>query len=815
MRHALLRAILLFALTAAAAAAPPVEPHHALVKVHLDSPGQIRELFKLHLDVVAGETPLEPWVIARPRDFAVLDQTGLRWEIVQADLERFYADRARREGHLDDMGGYKTYSEITAELDSMHARYPLLTTAKYSVGTTGEGRQLWCLKISDNPEVDEEEPELFYNSLIHAREPAAMEAVIYFMNHLLNQYAGNPAIADLVNSREFFFIPCMNPDGYEYNRVTAPSGGGLWRKNRRNNGDGSYGVDLNRNWGYIWGIDDEGSSPIPSDEDYRGTAAFSEPETAALRDFINSRHFVGSLDYHTYSNLVLFPWGTDYIGGNGLCLDDPEFRLIADSMSTAISRINGASYRMGPPWELLYNTNGGSFDWEYGDTLLHRKMYSLSTEIGNSDDGFWPLPSRILPLSLENLAANLFFARYAGTLHTGTPQITTTPGQLEVFLLPGEQASRQLLVGNTGTRDLHYAVAFSNGSVLTDTGGPDSFGYRWQDSHDTCGPSFQWLAISNLGTPITFSAAGGDSVRGPFSLGFSFPFYGQIYDRIWISANGWISFTDSIYSSAFNRFMPSASAPAASVCGWWDDLKPQLTGSNVRFWTNGVDSAAAHYGNVRAGTAPNQGTYNFQILLTIHGDIKVFYGSMGTIRLSSATIAIQDHTRTRGLTILSNETGVGSNEARRFSLGPRWVAVTPAFGVVPPGQSDTLTVLFDVSVLCGDPSTTALILRNNDIANPAASVSLTANVATLEAPMGLAAVVMPEGRRLRWHSSPGAAAYVVERAAQWSGLFTTLATTTDTVFTDTSAFDEDGPLYYQVRASVPAFRSSQGIRTAR
>ena len=815
MRRTLLGVALWLALTAAAAAAPPAEPHHALVKVRLDSPSQIRELFKRHLDVVPGQTPLEPCVVALPRDLTVLDQMGMHWEMVHADLERFYADRARAEGHLDDMGGYKTYSEIAAALDSMHAHYPSLTTAKFSVGTTGEGRQLWCLKISDNPDTDEDEPELFYNALIHAREPAAMEAVIYFMNYLLSRYATDPAVADLVNTREFFFIPCMNPDGYEYNRLTDPSGGGPWRKNRRNTGDGSYGVDLNRNWGNTWGLDDEGSSPVPSDETYRGTAAFSELETAALRDFINSRHFVGSLDYHTYSNLVLFPWGTDYFGGNGRCVDDPEFRLIADSMSTAISRVSGASYEMGTPWELLYNTNGGSFDWEYGDTLLHSKMYSLTTETGNSDDGFWPLPSRILPLCTENLAANLFFARYVGTLRQGVPHITTAPGQVELSLFPGEQASRQILVGNAGTRDLHYALAFSSGSVLTDTGGPDSFGYRWQDSHDACGPSFQWLPISNLGTPLTFGATAGDSVRGPFSLGFNFPFYGQSYNRIWISANGWISFTDSVYTDPFNRYLPSATGPAASICAWWDNLNPQLTGTNVRFWSNGVDSAAAHYGNVRAGTGPNQGTYNFQILLTARGDVQIFYGSMGTIRLNSATIAMQDHTRTRGLTILSNEVGVGSNEARRFALGPRWASAAPAEGVVPPGQSDTLTVLFDGSVLCGDPSTTALILRNNDVTNPAAGVPLTATVTTLVPPVGLMAAPLPTCLWLRWHSVPQAASYRVERAAQWNGPFATLATTADTVLLDTSAYSQDGPLYYQVRSVAPAYRSSPDLRTIR
>jgi hypothetical protein len=343
--------------------------------------------------------------------------------------------------------------------------------------------------------------------------------------------------------------------------------------------------------------------------------------------------------------------------------------------------------------------------------------------------------------------------------------------------------------------------------VVTDTGGPDAYGYRWQDSHGACGPVFQWLPISSLGTPLTFGAGSGDSVRGPFFLGFNFPFYGQIYDRIWISANGWISFTDSVFSDTLNDRLPTASAPAASICGWWDDLKPQLSGTNLRFWSNGLDSAAAHYENVRAGSGGNQGTYNFQILLTARGDIQIFYGSMGTIRLNSATIGIQDHTRTRGLTILSDEVGVGSNEARRFALGPRSVSVNPVTGVVSPGQFDTLTVLFDGAALCGNPSTTALILRSNDVTNSVAAVPLRSTITTLVPPVGLTMAPLPNCLWLRWPSVSQAASYRVERAAQWNGPFTTLAVTADTVLLDTSAYSQDGPLYYQVRSVSPTFHT--------
>src|SRR5207248_1728560 len=85
----------------------------------------------------------------------------------------------------------------------------------------------------------------------------------------------------------------------------------LWRKNRRNNLDGNYGVDLNRNWGYQWG--GLGSSSSTSSDIYRGTGAFSEPETQALRDFITARpNTVLSFDLHSYSQIILEPWAYDF-----------------------------------------------------------------------------------------------------------------------------------------------------------------------------------------------------------------------------------------------------------------------------------------------------------------------------------------------------------------------------------------------------------------------------------------------------------------------------------------------------------------------
>ena len=177
-----------------------------------------------------------------------------------------------------------TFDEVLIELDSMRLLYPSLISAKQSIGTSIEGKDIWIVRISDNPDVDEQEPEVLYTALHHAREPQSMMTLMYFMYYLLENYGTDPEATFLVENRELYFVPVLNVDGYLYNQQTNPNGGGFWRKNRHNNGDGSFGVDLNRNYGYQWGYDNTGSSPNPSNNTYRGTAPFSEPETQAIRD---------------------------------------------------------------------------------------------------------------------------------------------------------------------------------------------------------------------------------------------------------------------------------------------------------------------------------------------------------------------------------------------------------------------------------------------------------------------------------------------------------------------------------------------------
>ncbi|MDH4035628.1 MAG: M14 family zinc carboxypeptidase, partial [candidate division Zixibacteria bacterium] len=208
---------------------------------------------------------------------------------------------------------------------------------------------------------------------------------------------------ELIDTREMWFVMCVNPDGYYHNEVIAPGGGGMWRKNRRLNADSTYGVDLNRNYGYAWGYDDQGSSPVGSSETYRGTGPFSELETQALRDFVISREFVISLQYHAHGNLLLWSWSYNL---GEFTPDEPVFRAIFDS-ARAWNGYTGGS-------DALYTVNGGANDWNYGEQTLKNKNFSYTVEVGTQEDYFWPSVDRIPDLVNENYRPNKFYARAAG-----------------------------------------------------------------------------------------------------------------------------------------------------------------------------------------------------------------------------------------------------------------------------------------------------------------------------------------------------------------------------------------------------------------
>ncbi|MBN2185647.1 MAG: immune inhibitor A [Candidatus Krumholzibacteriota bacterium] len=303
-----------------------------------------------------------------------------------------------------NLGDYHTYEEMIDELEDLSLLYPALTSLD-TLGTSIEGRYLLSIKISDNAGIDEDEPEVFIMGCNHARELMTVEISLHTARHLLENYGLDPEVTDLVDSREIWIAPMINPDGHVYVEENHKEPWyNWWRKNRRDNGDGTFGVDLNRNYGYMWGIDNVGSSPVTSNDLYRGTAPFSEPETQAVSDFCAGRNFVLSVSYHSYGELILFPWGYTY----DLCDHHELFSALGDSMNSGLGYLVTAGSG-------LYITNGSSDDWCYGETTAKNRIFGFTPEVNRYEEGgFCPPEELILPTCEKLLDLNLTLFRLAG-----------------------------------------------------------------------------------------------------------------------------------------------------------------------------------------------------------------------------------------------------------------------------------------------------------------------------------------------------------------------------------------------------------------
>jgi len=398
---------LLVAAVPIALAQEPAAPVVDLVLVRLAAPSELVRLLRSATDV-DDHVPITPdgrvRVYADDAEQARLRGLGFELAVLTEDLSAFYAERAANAfagGAVGSMGGFRTLAEIGQEMDRLANDFPGLVSLKWSLGSSHEGRPIWAMRLSDNPNVDEPaEPVMWLDGLHHAREPMSGESVLQFADWLCVNQASDPDARRALNTRSILIVPCANPDGYEYNRQTNPNGGGMWRKNRRNNGGGSFGVDLNRNYSYEWGPQWPGSSGNPDSETYRGPAPFSEPETQALRDGFEQRVAKMAISAHTYSDLWLYSWGYD-------TPDPPDIALFQHygEMATAA---NGWPH--GPASQILYIANGVSIDWHYG---VHGAL-AVTPEIGGNGDGFWPSPDRIGDL-FEDVRPGYFqAARFSG-----------------------------------------------------------------------------------------------------------------------------------------------------------------------------------------------------------------------------------------------------------------------------------------------------------------------------------------------------------------------------------------------------------------
>jgi hypothetical protein len=340
---------------------------------------------------------------------------------------------------------YHDYGEMVAELQQVQFDHPALFSL-FSIGTSYEGRTVWAGKVSDNVAVDKDEPEVLLTHHQHAREHLTVEMALYTLHMLIDGYGVDPEITSLVNSREIWIVFDMNPDGGEYDIATGTYAS--WRKNRQPNaGSSAIGTDLNRNWDYKWGCCG-GSSGTPSSETYRGAAPFSAPETAVVRDFVNSRVIGGkqqitaAIDFHTYGELVMWPYGytlTDVPAD--MTQDDHDVFV---TLGQAMAATNGYTPQQASD---LYISDGGIKDYLYG---AHR-IFSLSFEmypVTSAQGGFYP-PDEVIPAQTSrNRAAILYLleqaacpyavigkqVQYCETPPAAPAGLSATPGNAQISL---------------------------------------------------------------------------------------------------------------------------------------------------------------------------------------------------------------------------------------------------------------------------------------------------------------------------------------------------------------------------------------------
>ena len=410
-------------------------------------------LFFDHAEVIAGEY-IETWL--SESEIKMLNKSGIPYQITIDDWMRYYNNLPKMtaqeisdaiQNSIDEynvshsiygsMGGYLIFSEVVNKLDSMRIEYPNLISEKFSIGNSVENRAMWTVRVSNSPNAPTGRPEVWFHSLIHAREPMSMEQSLYFMYWLMENYNIDPIATYILRNRELYFTPVFNPDGYEYNRSTDPTGGGMWRKNRKLNSGTTYGIDLNRNFGTyaFWNSTNNGSSTVPSSDTYRGLSPFSEPETQNARDFVISRNFKGALSYHTYGNYLIRPWG--YVDAPSP--DENIFQSFSQDMVLNNHFTLGRSNQT-----VNYGVRGVTDDWYYFDSA-HAKMIAMTPEVGTGTDGFWPLQSRILPLAKSTVSQNIYFALACGAYVA--PSKTSLSKE---NYLPGESGSFKVNFKNKG-----------------------------------------------------------------------------------------------------------------------------------------------------------------------------------------------------------------------------------------------------------------------------------------------------------------------------------------------------------------------------
>jgi hypothetical protein len=815
-----------------------------LAQVEIASKLDLREIEEVGgiIDRVVGKTAD---VYLLPEDFEALRARGFSVLWIRDESKEYGTQLWERTRHtrnpLDD---YHTNAEIAALFAQWQAAYPNYFHYE-SIGRTVQNRDLWACKVSDNVMMDEPEIEVKYIANMHGDEVVGKENCLRFIEDLLTQRDTVPDYQELMANFEMWFLPLMNPDGNEaVSRYNA------------------HGVDLNRD--FPDRCDDSVNTTVGREPETAVVMNWSAAHNFVISANFHGGALVVNYPWDNNCNgvVVYAPTPEDCVFvhiSRRYCEANPRMRRNTAFLYPDTGITNGADW-----YEVSGGMQDWNYTW-MGDkdvtieldadhwpdesrleSLWQENRWSMRyyfLEARNGVRGLVTDSTTGDPVRANIMLAAIPYLTYSSALHgeyyrilrpgtysltfsaagyasktvtgvtvvAGTPTvldvqlrslprpvISASPLALDEAILPCSQVDVPLVISNTGDAQLNWSaleVYEHRGSY----GGAVGGGWRWISSDQAGGPAYQWKDISATGTAVAY--ASDDQTLGPFPIGFTFPFYGQNFTTYRLCGNGWLSFTSSSTSYS-NSSLPSSSAPENLIAAWWDDLSPQPPGSGqVRRWNNGVDSLVISF--VTVPSYSGGGLYNFEFIVLSSGNIILQYASMGTARLNSATIGLQNSDRTKGVAVVYNQDYIHNNMAIAFCPVPL-VELVPASGSVPAGDSQNVTArLRSCCVPLGIVSG-ALAISSNDPVTPTLNVAVTLEVVSTPPAAVGNLTVYPEGDgvRLNWSAAANATGYQVYRMDTAAQDYQSGELLTEPAFNDTTFFDLEGgtgtTAFYQV-----------------
>lgn len=298
-------------------------------------------------------------VIVGPGEGYKLWQLGLPYRFVSSLPDADAWSKQAGADADDYRNEYFNLDEVLAFYENLRNTYPSIVE-RVQIGSSRNGEAIWAYRFFNQRDREVPTPPRNYVMVggIHAREWISPAVCMHLAHKLVDTFLQSETLFSemLTDKIGVWIIPSINPDGYRYSWTNDR----YWRKNRRNNGGGSYGVDLNRNFAKAWG--GAGSSGNPGSETYRGPSAFSEPETYGLRDFCQTLpNLKAMIDWHSYGQYILWPWSYTTTPAP----DDAWLRTIGNAMRDSMLAHGGATYEAGQGSVTLYIASGTSKDWFY------------------------------------------------------------------------------------------------------------------------------------------------------------------------------------------------------------------------------------------------------------------------------------------------------------------------------------------------------------------------------------------------------------------------------------------------------------------